>query len=42
MVEGPPDGRRYKFTCDRWLDKDSEDGRIERDLIADGLVRKGT
>ena len=41
VVEGPHDGRRYKFTCDRWLDKNSEDGRIERDLIADGLVKKG-
>ncbi len=40
VVEVPACKRRYKFSCNRWLDKNSDDGKIERDLIADGLVRK--
>ncbi len=32
IVDAPKLGKRWKFPCDRWLDKSEDDGKIERQL----------
>ena len=33
LVESQLDGMRWLFKCNRWLDKNQEDGKIERELL---------
>ena len=32
VVDAPKLGRKWRFPCNRWLDKSEDDGKIERDL----------
>lgn len=32
IIDAPKLGKRWKFPCNQWLDKNEEDGKIERDL----------
>lgn len=33
VIDAPKLGKKWKFPCNRWLDKNEDDGRIERELM---------
>ena len=32
VIDAPKLGKKWKFPCNRWLDRSEDDGRIEREL----------
>jgi hypothetical protein len=33
IITSIKDAKKYYFLCGKWLDKNEDDGRIERDLV---------